>query len=346
MTDIRQRIGQTIARPLIFFAVLGAAGLGLHGTAQAQGAADYTLPQPLPPCLAFKGSDEAIKSDCERLILSDSTPDGVVKVARFQRAMIVYKADRAKLRDALNAIDISDAPISIRGVLSVSRGEVCYGLKEYECTRKNYETGFLAGKLNPAGLQAFALSITETNKGDTYLKYLDDAIEREQVNTAALKPFSQNAAFVQAAILNNLGRKPERLTKLRTLAGEKIYDPLIANAVCWAMVTEYNKAFEAQSACNAAVRLAPNASGLIDSRAVMYFALGDYDSSIADFERALALEPTPSFPTFKYGLSLALDKRGKGDDKTRAATLKAEALAEQPNLEADFAKYTIYEGKP
>ena len=346
MTFISWRIGQRIARPLIFIAALGAAGLGLHGTAQAQNEADYKLPDPLPPCLSFKGDDETIKADCERLILDDSTLRGVVKVARFQRERIVYKADRPKLRDALNAIDFSDAPLGTRGYLSVQRGQVCYSLKDYECTRRDYETGLYAGSLNILGLQAFAFSITQTNAGDRYLAALDDVVEKEQVNKAGLTPFSQNVTIVQAYILNNLGRKSSRLAKLRKLAGEKIHSAPLANAVCWPLVTVYDKAFEAQSACNTAARLAPNNPGLLDSRAVMHFALGDYDSSIADFERALALKPTPSFPAFKYGLSLALNARGKGNDQARSATLKAEALAEQPNLEADFAKYTIYKGKP
>jgi len=325
---------------------LGAAALGLHGTAHAQGAGDYKLPEPSPPCLAFKGSDEGIKADCERLILDDSTLRGVVKLARFQRARIVYKADRAKLRDALNAIDLSDAPLRTRGNLSVQRGQVCYSLKDYKCTRRDYETGLYAGSLNSLGLQAFALSITETNTGDKYLPALEELVEKEQVNRTGLTPFSQNVTIVQAYILNNLGRKSARLAKLRKLAAEKIYGASLANAVSWALVTQHDKAFEAQSACNTAARLAPNIPGLLDSRAVMHFALGDYDSSIADSERALALKPMPSFPAFKYGLSLALNARGKGDDQARSAALKAEALAEQPNLEADFAKYTIYKGKP
>jgi len=261
-------------------------------------------------------------------------------------ARVVNKDDNAKLAAALKAFDFSGAPVGIRGYTSVPTGMACYALEDYECTRTNYDMALLTGRLNFYGLRAYAEAIHKTNPPVDYLAELKSLAEQSQQGKTELTQATQNIMIVRAALLEFKDRQSERKNVLTELGRAKIYDAPIANEVCWSLVTDLAAAFDAQIACNTAVRLAPGSASLLDSRAVMHFALGDFESAVADFERALSMAPERSVPTYEFGLALALDRRGKGDDKTRAATLKAQALAARPSLEADFAKYTIYAGKP
>ncbi len=75
----------------------------------------------------------------------------------------------------------------------------------------------------------------------------------------------------------------------------------------------------------------------------MHFTLGDYFSAIADYERALqAPNSEPIQADVKYGLSLALEKRGGEGDLARAEQLRAEAVALKPEIAETFAAYKIY----
>ncbi|MEO0699658.1 MAG: hypothetical protein AAFY81_08060, partial [Pseudomonadota bacterium] len=259
------------------FVGLGLVAFGFTGSAQAQlKEADYALPDELPPCLAFEGEPSAVRADCERLILDDATLPGVRRLARFQRARIVNRDDDAKLVEALKPFDFTGAPFALRGYTSVPVGQACYRLGDYACTRTNYDFAMFAGRLNYYGMRAYAEAIHKSDPPIDYVARLASFVKREQEGKTELAGYSQNLMIVMAALLELKDRQSERKDTLIELGRAKISDAAIANEVCWSLVTDLAAAFDAQMACNAAVRLAPGNGSLLDSRAVMHFALGDF----------------------------------------------------------------------
>src|SRR5262249_6295688 len=91
------------------------------------------------------------------------------------------------------------------------------------------------------------------------------------------------------------------------------------NGRCWARTIK-RKNPELQGAlddCNKALALETNIAEIFDSRGLVYLKLGKYDESIADYDRALALDPR--LATSLYGRAMAkvrkspLDASAKDD---------------------------------
>ena len=88
------------------------------------------------------------------------------------------------------------------------------------------------------------------------------------------------------------------------------------NGRCWARaIKPKNPELEAAlEDCNKAIARETNLAAIFDSRALVYLKLGKYDEAIADYDRALALDPRMA--TSLYGRAVA---------KTRKAPLDASA---------------------
>ena len=281
--------------------------------------------------------------DCERIILDDTTPEGLRKLARIERAIgrLGTTTDNAALRSALEAVDISDAPMDLQGYKGLWLGMACHQLQDYGCAASQLDVAMVGGHLRFDLLSYFVDAIFRSGSADRAMELFDDRLGSNPPE----ERFHQSLLLVQALLLERLGpsRDQDRIAKLRSLAQLDIKVDRVANQVCWNLVTDHGDAKSAQSACNAAVRLAPADAANLDSRAVMHFTLGDYFSAIADFERALqAPNSEPIQADIKYGLSLALQKRGGEGDAARAEQLRVEAVALKPEIAETFAAYKIY----
>jgi tetratricopeptide (TPR) repeat protein len=108
------------------------------------------------------------------------------------------------------------------------------------------------------------------------------------------------------------------------------------NARCWARAIAGRDLQIALADCDRSLVLRPNVAETLDSRAFVYFRLGQFDRAIADDTAALAIEPR--FAGARYVRGLA--KRHAGDVIGGDADVAA-ARAIDPTIAETYAKYGV-----
>ncbi len=146
----------------------------------------------------------------------------------------------------------------------------------------------------------------------------------------AINPESQEGLAGRARADLALGRTDAARADLAAIGesanilNERCYDRAIANLTLEVALAE----------CDAAVRQAPAAATILDSRGFVRFRLGDLKGAVADFDAALALDPKMAGTLFTRGLAKRrLGDRADGDaDVAAAKAMDAEA----PRTLADY----------
>jgi len=87
--------------------------------------------------------------------------------------------------------------------------------------------------------------------------------------------------------------------------------------------------------CNKALELQTNEAAIFDSRALAYLKLGKYDECIADYDRALHLDP--KMATSLFGRGVAKDRRDPGAGKQDIADAKRHTLT----VADEMARYGV-----
>ncbi len=105
------------------------------------------------------------------------------------------------------------------------------------------------------------------------------------------------------------------------------------NERCWARALWGHDLDKALEDCNAALKLTPHTSNVLDSRGLVRLRLGQLDASIADYDESLKLQPKNAWSL--YGRGVAEQRAGRKDQAD--ADLKASA-AIAPDLAAYAAK--------
>ena len=92
---------------------------------------------------------------------------------------------------------------------------------------------------------------------------------------------------------------------------------------------------DALNDCDRSLRLLPTNKNAYDSRGFTYLKMGKFDAAIADYEKALALDP--NLATSLYGRGLARLKKGdsKGDDDIK------QAQQHDPDIAKTFSSYGL-----
>lgn len=99
--------------------------------------------------------------------------------------------------------------------------------------------------------------------------------------------------------------------------------PAAFEARCWARALWGQELKKALSDCNTALRLARDTPGVLDSRALVEFRLGEFDRSIDDYDRALRSQPKNAWLLYARGVAeLRAGRRTSG----QADIAEAEAL--------------------
>jgi tetratricopeptide (TPR) repeat protein len=117
--------------------------------------------------------------------------------------------------------------------------------------------------------------------------------------------------------------------------------PIAWNGRCWARVIKPKASTaELQLAledCNKALALETNLAAIFDSRALVYLKLGKYDEAIADYDRALALDPRMA--TSLYGRAIAKTRKAPLDASAKEdfADAKRQTLA----IADEFTRYGV-----
>jgi tetratricopeptide (TPR) repeat protein len=106
------------------------------------------------------------------------------------------------------------------------------------------------------------------------------------------------------------------------------------NEICWEEATANVGLSDALAACEAALKLAPNAPDALDSRAFVLLRLGRFDEAIAGYDAALRVAPNQAASL--YGRGLARLRKG---DAAEAQIDLAAARAAAAGIDAEFADY-------
>jgi tetratricopeptide (TPR) repeat protein len=88
--------------------------------------------------------------------------------------------------------------------------------------------------------------------------------------------------------------------------------------------------------CNESLRLRPNSSNTLDSRAFVYIRLERWDDALADSETALKSNPDNAWALFERGFA----KRRNGDLAGGDADIAA-SRAIDPKAEMEFASFGV-----
>ena len=117
-------------------------------------------------------------------------------------------------------------------------------------------------------------------------------------------------------------------------------EPRFASAYndrCYARTLSGRDLPQALADCNEALKLVPNDSHTLDSRALTYLKLGDFKNAIGDYSAILARDPRSA--SSQYGRGLA--KLKSGDTAGGNADIAA-AKAMRPAIDAVFSRYGIH----
>jgi tetratricopeptide (TPR) repeat protein len=113
-------------------------------------------------------------------------------------------------------------------------------------------------------------------------------------------------------------------------------DAAMLNARCFTRAEANRDLPAALDDCNAALKLAPRDPPTLDSRGFVYFRLGQFDQSIADYDAALAVDQTLAPSLYIRGLAKLKQGDAKGGDADIAA-----AKALDPTVADTYARVGV-----
>ena len=108
--------------------------------------------------------------------------------------------------------------------------------------------------------------------------------------------------IAKANILGEAGRKDEGWALLSEAENARPGDSDVLNAECWYMGNWDYRLTDAASTCDRAVKAADYASGVLDSRALVNYRLGNTDAALADLKAALISTPSQSTSLYLRGV--------------------------------------------
>ncbi|NVD44011.1 tetratricopeptide repeat protein [Qipengyuania atrilutea] len=181
------------------------------------------------------------------------------------------------------------------------------------------------------------------NNGNTYFQQVellgqlgktDEAeIAVENYRDLAEKPYL--AQQLEAEYLGWSKQADAGLDLMQSLVTSRPGDPALLNGVCW-FAGKWNRMDETVlETCTEAILKSDYAPGVLDSRGLAYYRLGQYDKALSDFDAALANDQDLPESRYMRGITLL----AKGDDAGRGDIERA--LAQRPALRAQYAAWGI-----
>jgi tetratricopeptide (TPR) repeat protein len=138
----------------------------------------------------------------------------------------------------------------------------------------------------------------------------------------------------RAIALYRSGQTAAATNELRTLrAKAKTYHEF--NNLCWTKAAANILLDLALEECREALKVAPERAVGLDSTALVLLRLGRLDEAIAHYDKAIA---AMTFPAPYFGRALAYARKG---DRQRSEADRQQALALDPDIEAQFARFGL-----
>lgn len=139
----------------------------------------------------------------------------------------------------------------------------------------------------------------------------------------------------RATVLGIAGQVESGLLLLEERLNEKDDSSTLLNADCWYRGLHKVALDSAVDQCTRAVERAQYPAGVLDSRALVHYRMGNADAALADLEAALKLQPGLSNSLYLKGIILLEQGRGEGRQALDAA------LRQTPELKDYYALFGI-----
>lgn len=162
-----------------------------------------------------------------------------------------------------------------------------------------------------------------------------DLLDRLIVDGETVAPF---LVIQRAKAAFALGRLDEAARDFQTIRETHSDDPAMLNDLCWSAALAGAMLDQALRDCDAALKLEPNSSAILDSKARVLLQRGDAAAALEIYDAALAKAPELSASLYGRGLArIALGQTSEGEaDKTAALEL-------DPTAADDFKSYAPVE---
>ncbi len=150
-------------------------------------------------------------------------------------------------------------------------------------------------------------------RGMLHLAMNDDKAAGEDFDIfVRLTPDTENPDLDVADVYQANGRNEAAISRIDRWIDAHPKDAELANALntrCWFRAKWGKELEKALADCDESLRLKPKMPAVLDSRALVYLRLGNYDKSIADYIAALKRRPNEAWSL--YGLGLAQLHKGQ-----------------------------------
>ncbi|WP_160616444.1 DUF3857 domain-containing protein [Pseudoblastomonas halimionae] len=143
-------------------------------------------------------------------------------------------------------------------------------------------------------------------------------------------------AQLRAELEGSAGRADDGFAMIEQILTERPGDAQLLNAKCWHMGTWRYKLDEAEAVCSEAVQTSSYDASVLDSRAMAYYRLGEFDKALKDIDAALSKEPNMAASRYLKGVILSEQGRKK---EGREEIAYAKRLA--PQVVRQYALYGI-----
>jgi tetratricopeptide (TPR) repeat protein len=308
-------------------------------------AAQENRSQAMIACLEAEGSPESTVAGCSWLLESDNQLSDHLRLSAHLQRAVGYNRQGAyaqAMEDIEQALEMSPNASKLhqfRGVTAIQlgdyRGAVRANSKAIELDRNNAEAWFYRG-VGHAKLGDYKDAIADysraielqpdfptaiNNRGESYLQVGDCARALVDFNTSLeLIPDSGLAHVNRAECHYELGNVEAALADHRRSIELMSDDADVYNASCWTKGLLGDGA-GALVDCNEALRLDPGVAAYLDSRALAYYRLQQFDRALAD---SMASMENPSWEN--YILRAAIYQRQGEAKLAKADYRKAKRL--------------------
>ena len=155
------------------------------------------------------------------------------------------------------------------------------------------------------GLSLKAELLTQFGRRDEAHAAYTEALAAIDRRIAQVSPEEEKSRLKRAKVglLADAGLGREAIDLAGTLLREKPNSALALNARCWNRMLLNVELEQALRDCEQALKQEPEDSQVIDSRAWVKLRLGRFDDAIADFDKALAIQPGQAASLFGRGLA-------------------------------------------
>lgn len=141
---------------------------------------------------------------------------------------------------------------------------------------------------------------------------------------------------VRAEYEGDAGRAADGFALLEEALVERPGDSSLLNSQCWHMGIWGYKLEEAEAVCSEAVQASSYEANVLDSRAMAYYRLGEFDKAIRDIDAALSKQPNLAASRYLKGVILL--EQGKAEEGRREIAF-AQRLA--PRVVRQYERYGI-----